>query len=48
MDRLISIFLRHTAGIPPKEVWPVIGPYMSRVSPEYTVSRPLVGGLAYD
>jgi hypothetical protein len=29
------------------EAWPVLGPYMGRVSPESTVIRP-VRGLTYD
>jgi hypothetical protein len=36
-----SVSFRHT------EAWPVLGPYMGRVSPECTVIRP-VRGLTYD
>jgi hypothetical protein len=35
------VSFRHT------EAWPVLGPYMGRVSPECTVIRP-VRGLTYD
>jgi hypothetical protein len=47
MGARLMIIRSSNLGIPPKQGWPVIGPYMSRLSRECMMIRP-VRGLTYN